>query len=299
MSPELELATRVEAGQPGVWALVMSPCAAASERADAGLAAVFLEAASARPTRGARLEPWFGSSGLGLLGFVERAPGESNTEAAARLGDALGHALVAPPTAVDVATARGELIQSAGAEPRPLFEALLDAISSGRTGALAPRGTVTSLLATSREAVLARQRELLRLPHRVAVLSPSTASDAAFVGKSLRRWLRSPDAARPSPCESEVPAPARSGIGLGPGAENAEGSYVAFRVPGRRAAEAAVLVDVLNQSDGPLAKALAEPELVGAARASLLGTSSARAIVVQLSPFEGRDAEAISRVERL
>jgi hypothetical protein len=298
--PELELRARVEAGQPGVWALVASPCAAASERADdAGHAAVLLSAASAAATRGARLEPWVGASGVGLLGFVEREPGETNAEAAARLGDALGHALLAPPSAVDIATARGELIKAAGVEPRPLLEALLEALSAGRSGALAPRGYVTSLLGASREAVLARQRDLLRLPHRVAVLSPSNADDAAFVTRNLSRWLKSADAPRSSPCELEIPSPTRGSLALEPGSEHSEGGYLAFRVSAKSAAEAALLVDLLNQPGGGLSKALAEPDLVGAARALLVGTSSARALVVQLSAFEGREAEALSRVRKL
>ena len=298
-SAELELKARVEAGQPGVWALVATPCASATERADsAGHSAVLLSAASLSATRGARLEPWVGASGAGLLGFVERAPGETDAEAAARLGDALGHALLAPPSAADVAAARSELVKAAGAEPRPLLDGLLENLASGRTGALAPRGSVTSLLAASREAVLARQRELLRLPHRVAVLSPSTADDAAFVTKSLARWLKTPDAARPSPCEGEAPPPTRSSVAL-VGSDRSEGSYIAFRVPAKHAAEAAVIVDLLNQAGSPLARALSEPDLVGVARALLVGTSSARALLIHVSAFDGREAEATARVQKL
>jgi hypothetical protein len=299
-APELGLRTRVEQGQPGVWALVASPCAAASERADsAGHAAVFVSAASAAATRGARLEPWVGAAGVGLLGFVERAPGESDGEAAARLGDALGHALLAPPAAVDIASARGELIKTAGSEPHPLLDAVVESLSGGRSGALLPRGNVTSLLAASREAVLTRQRELLRLPHQVAVISPGSSGDASLVTRSLARWLRSPDALRPSPCDAEIPPLSRSSLAPAPGSELREGGYLAFRIPAKSAPEAGALVDVLNQPGGPLAKAMAEPDLVGAARAMLLGTTSARALVVQLSAFEGREAEALARTQRL
>ena len=48
-----------------------------------------------------------------------------------------------------------------------------------------------------------------------------------------------------------------------------------------------------------VARALAEPDLAGAARALVFGTSSARALVVQISAFEGREAEALSRVQKL
>lgn len=300
-SPALEALVRVEAGQPGVWALVASACATSTERADnAGQAAVLLAAAASGGTaRGVRLEPWLGAEGVGLVGFAERQAGESDADAATRLGDALGRALVAPPSAADIASARGELIKASGSDPHPLLDGLLDALAPGHFGALAPRGTTSSLQSASREAVFARQRELLRLPHRVAVLSPTNASDAAALTRSLARWLKSPDAPRPSACDTEVTAAARGEVALAPGASTREGSYVAFRLPAKSGAEAAVLAEVLNLPGGALARAMAEPELLGAARALVFGTSSARALVVQVSAFEGRDAEALSRVQKL
>ncbi|HVY27274.1 MAG TPA: hypothetical protein VHB79_12025 [Polyangiaceae bacterium] len=300
-APQLEPLVKVESGQPGVWALVATPCATNLERADnAGHAAVLLAAAaSGGSTRHVRLEPWLGAEGAGLLGFAERLPGETEADAAARLGDALGRALLAPPTAIDVASARGELIKAAGSEPHPLLDGLLDTLAPGHFGALAPRGSVTSLQTASREAVLTRQRELLRLPHRLAILSPSNAADAGALTRSLSRWLKTPDASRNSPCASEVAAPARGDVALGAGVDTREGSYVAFRVPAKSGPEAAALAEILNLPGGALARALAEPDLVGAARAFSLGTSSARAFVVQVSAFEGRDAEAVSRVQKL
>jgi hypothetical protein len=299
-SAALDVQVRVEAGQPGLWALVTTPCGATSERADnAGHAAVLLGAAAAAATHHARLEPWVGASGVGILGFVERAAGETDAEAATRLGDALGQALLAPPTALDVATARGDLLKAAGAAPHPLLDSLLDALAPGHFGALSPRGSAASLQSASREAVVARQRELLRLPHRLAVLSPTNAADATLVSRSLGRWLKSPDAARPSPCETEVTAPARGDLSVAPGADAAEGSYLAFRIPAKAGAEAGALAQLLNLPGGALARTLAEPDLVGAARALVFGTSSARAFVVQVSAFEGREQEALSRVQKL
>ncbi len=299
-APVLDARVRVEAGQPGVWALVTTPCGAAPERADsAGHAAVLMGAATATATRNVRLEAWVGAEGLGVLGFAERRPGETDAEAAARLGDALGQALVAPPTALEVATARGELLKSAGLEPHPLLDALFESLAPGHTGALAPRGLVTSLQSASREAVLARQRELLRLPHRLAILSPTNAGDAAFVARSLGRWLKTPDAPRPSPCETEVPSPARGELSLAPNADAPEGNYLAFRIPARTFAEASVLAELLNLPGSALARSVAEPDLVGAARALVFGTSSARVLVVQISAFEGREQEALSRVQKL
>jgi hypothetical protein len=299
-SPTLDVQVRVESGQPGLWALVSTPCASMSERVDnAGYAAVLLGAAARAPSSGVRLEPWVGAEGAGLLGFVERAPGETDAEAAARLGNALGQALLAPPSALDIAGARGELLKAAGTDPHPLLDALLDTLSPGHFGALAPRGSVASLQAASRENVLARQRELLRLPHRVALLSPTNAADAGAFTRSLSRWLKSPDAARPSPCESEANAPARGELSLAAGSDRREGAYVAFRAPARSSLEASVLADVLNLPGGALARALAEPDLVGAARALVFGTSSARALIVQVSAFEGREAEAVSRIQKL
>jgi hypothetical protein len=299
-TPALDAQVRVEPGQPGLWGLLATPCAAASERADsAGFAAVLVAAAAASPSYGVRLEPWVGAQGVGIVGFTERAPGESDADAAARLGDALGRASLAPPSAQEVATARSELTRAAGNEARPLLDALLESLAPGHTGALAPRGNATSLQSASREAVLLRQRELLRAPHRLAILSTSNASDAAAVTRSVARWLQSPEPPRPSPCAIDVSAPARGELSLEPGASSAEGSYVAFRIPAKAGAEAAVLADVLSAAGGPLARAMAEPDLAGAARATVLGSSSARALVVQVSAFEGRENEAVSRIQRL
>jgi hypothetical protein len=299
-APALDVQVRVENGQPGVWALVATPCAAAGERADnAGYAAVLLGAASGGTNARVRLEPWIGAEGAGMLGFTERAAGESSAQAAARLGEALGRALLAPPPAIEVAAARGELLKAVGTEPRPLLDGVLEALAPGHAGALAPRGTASSLQAASREAVLSRQRELLRLPHRVAILSPTNAADAAFVTRSLSRWLKSPDPTRPSACGNEIPGPSRGELSLPAGTSGSEGSYLAFRIPAKADAEANLLAELLNLPGGALARALAEPELVGAARALVFGTSSARALVVQVSAFEGREAEALSRVQKL
>jgi hypothetical protein len=300
-APALETRLRVETGQPGIWALVSTPCAAMTERADnAGHAAVLLGAAAARTNGNVRLEPWVGAEGLGILGFAERAAGETDAEAAARLGDALGQALVAPPDALEVATARGELLKGAGIEPHPLLDALLESLAPGHVGALAPRGSATSLQAASREAVLARQRDLLRLPHRLAVLSSTDAADAAFVTRSLSRWLKAPDPRRASPCESEISAPVRGELSLTAGSSAApEGSYMAFRIPAKSGAEASLLAELLNLPGGALARALADPDLVGAARALVFGGSSARAFVVQVSAFDGREQEALSRIQKL
>lgn len=292
--------TRVEAGQPGFWALLSIPCAASSERAEsAGHAAVFVAAASAGAPRGVRLEPWVGASGVGLLAFTARASDESDAQAAVRLADALGHALLTAPSAVDIASARSELLGAAGSEPRPLFERLLEALAPGHVGALAPRGHQRSLQAASRDQVLARQRELLRLPARLAVISPGSAADAQLLGARLSRWLHGPDAPRPSPCGGDVGPPARGELNLASGSAESEPSYVAFRVSPKAAAEAALLSELLNLPGGALERALADPDLVGAARALSVGSGAARALVIQISAFDGREDEALERVQRL
>jgi hypothetical protein len=236
---------------------------------------------------------------VGLLGFTERAPGETEAETSARLGEALGRALVTPPPPIDVATARSALVQSLGEAPHPLLEALLESLAPGHVGALAPQGSATSLQAASREAVLSRQRELLRQAPRLAVITPGSSDDAAFVSRSLARWLASPDAPRATPCGSEVGPAARSELSIVADADAPEGSYLAFRISAKASVEASVLAELLNLPGGALARAMAEPELVGAARALVFGTASARALVVQVSALEGREVEAVSRVQKL
>jgi hypothetical protein len=299
-SVTLDAQLRSEPGQPGTWALVEFPCATVSEReGSAGHAAVLMAAATGAPVRGVRLEPWLGSSGVGVLGFTERAPGESEADAAARLGDALGHALLRPPTALDVAAARSQLLKLAGETPHPLLEGLLEALAPGHFGALAPKGSAMALQAASREAVLQRQRELLRQAPRLAVLSPGSNGDAAFVVRHLARWLKAPEALRSTACSTEVGPAARSELSLVADPDAPEGSYVAFRVSPKQAVEALTLAELLNLPGGALARALADPDLVGAGRALVFGTSSARALIVQVSAFDGREQEAIARVQKL
>lgn len=299
-APLLETQARVEQGQPGAWALVAFPCAAASEReSNAGHAAVFVAAASAHPVRGVRLEPWVGGAGIGIVGFAERAPGESDADASARLGDALGRALLAPPSALDVASARSELLKAAGDSAHPLLENLLEALAPGHFGALMPKGDTSSLQSASREAVLARQRELLRSAPRVAVIAPGSSGDPAFVTRSLSRWLKTPDPWRPSPCGTELGPAARSELSLMMDPSAPEGSYLAFRISPKLGAEASLLAELLSVPDGALARAMRDPELIGAARAMVFGTGSARAFVVQVSAFDGREAEALTRVQKL
>jgi hypothetical protein len=132
----------------------------------------------------------------------------------------------------------------------------------------------------------------------LAILSPTSASDAAGATRALSRWLKTPDALRPSPCDGELSAPVRGDLSLAAG-DAPEGNYIAFRIAPKWGSEASVLAELLNLPDGALARTLAEPDLVGAARALVFGTASARAFVVQVSAFEGREAEALSRVQKL
>jgi len=296
----LSVAVRVEANQPGFWALVATPCAASTERGDsAGHAALVRAAASTAAPRGVLLEPWIGAGGIGLLGFVERGSRETSQQAAQRLGDALGRALVQAPTAIDVAAARTEMLKAVGGAPRPALAALLEALAPGHVGALAPRGTFGALESASRDAVLARQRELLRLPHRLAVLSPGNESDGALLAARLSRWLKSPEPAQPSPCGAEIEPPSRGELRITRSGADSEANYLAFRVDPQAGPEVALLAELLNLPGGALERALSEPDLVGAARALVLGGSRARALVIQLSAFETREAEASSRLERL
>jgi hypothetical protein len=115
----------------------------------------------------------------------------------------------------------------------------------------------------------------------------------------LSRWLKTPDAFRPSPCGSEIGPAARSELSLLADASAAEGSYLAFRISPKLGAEASLLAELLSVPDGALGRAMRDPELVGAARAMVFGTSSARAFIVQVSAFEGREAEALTRVQKL
>jgi hypothetical protein len=177
------------------------------------------------------------------------------------------------------------------------LDAVLGALAPGQLGALAPLGSVQSLQGVSREAVLARQRELARGPHVLSILTPTTTEDAAPITRSVERWLQGPDAARGACVEPSRP---RAGeIALQSADEAREGGYFAYRLaPGDlRAAQA--LVELFNAPGGALSRALSTPDQVGAARALQFGTESAQALVIQVVGFEGRQAEAMARVQKL
>lgn len=289
-----------EPGQPGLWALIFSPCAGIAERPDnVGAAALWASAAVAATadSDGIRLEPWIGQQGIGVLGFVKPAAGEPVADAAARLGDALGRALIEPPSAVDVATARESLLAAVGRESRPLLDAVLSALSPGQVGALTPMGSAQSLQSTSREAVLARQRELARGQHVVSILTPTSKEDGAALVKSVERWLTGPEASR-----GQCPEPSRpraSEIVLQTADDAREGGYVGYRLPTDDLRATQALVELFNAPGGALARALSSPDQVGAARALQFGTESAQALVIQVVGFAGRQAEAMARVQRL
>jgi hypothetical protein len=133
----------------------------------------------------------------------------------------------------------------------------------------------------------------------LAVLSPTNSEDGSAIAQRLGRWLKSPEPLRNSACETEIGAPLRSEIALGSAVEMREGSYLGFRLPRQAALEASALAELLNLPGGALAQALAEPELLGVARALTFGTRSARVLVVQVSAFAGREAEALLRVQKL
>ncbi len=297
-----EAKLRVEAGQAGFWALASVPCAANTERSEAaGAGALFLRAAALGGSRDPdlRLEPWVGAGGIGLVGYATQRRGESAAALGRRLGDALGRAFIAPPASIDVAAARESLEAALGSKPRPGFEALLEALTPTHAAVLAPLGTFRALDGASRESVLARQRELLRLPHRIAVLSPTNESDASALVASASRWLESGETLRSSPCGLDVATPAPSDILLTATGDEPEGSYLGFRVAPELDAELGLLAELLNASNGLLARALSDGEVVGAARALPLGTRAARALVIQFRAFDGKEQEALARLKAL
>ncbi|HEY6556063.1 MAG TPA: hypothetical protein VI072_02280 [Polyangiaceae bacterium] len=308
-TPKLEHRKRVEEGQGEIWILLASPCGARGEsELSAGLTATALHALAARVTHAANVavEPWTTADGAGLLAHGPvRGSEESPRAHAQRLAAALGKTLVTGRlSAHEVALARSDLLGSLGPDPAPGYWLAIRTLAPGRPSLLEPRGTWAALSEAATLDAEAQRRVLLQGPWRVAVLANADDEQARTTVAELERWLR-PLRVKGSQCpEPRPPAPRAGEITITATGETTDSpsAYVAVPLPGATSGpsrEALLTQWLLNQPRGWLTQALRVPGLATAARARLLGSAGASALVIEIHALEGRAHEAVAQVRGL
>ena len=296
---EIELRSRVEAGQGEVWAALASPCSVAHEStADAGLAAVALNAlvsaSAARASNdGVIVEPWAATVGVGVVAHAAARNGESNKALAQRVGDAVGRVLLASfPTADTFAIARGEAIVSlgSGAPPSELVRAALRSTLPDRPSWLEPIGTADAVATTGLEASELRLTTLRGGPLRLAVLANGDADQADAVAKGAERWVpRRPGEARACPVTDAGAVPKGSVHSIV--VRTGTGVALAFPVDESQREAATLLSTVLDGPGGRLDLELGAAGVTSGHQAKLVrGVGRHALVIVVLSPDANVDA---------
>lgn len=303
----LTMRSRVERGQGELWALVGSPCGTGGESATtAGHRALALRAL-ARAHGGAggvALEPWITPDGVGLLAHAPRArTDETPAEQAARVGDALGRALVtARLDGAALAAERAQLAADLGPGTRPDWWLLLETLAPGHPSWLEPRGTFGSIDGAGTEAAEAERRRLVGEPLRLAVLASWEAAQADTLAAALGRWLgAASDPDRRCTPIAAAPAPAATVDLAAESAPERAVAHLAYSLgPDAAAArqEAEIARWLLAREGGWLDAALAG--LTASARVELLGGERLGAVVitVEATPAD-RDAAVTAVRERI
>ena len=299
----LETRVRAEPGQSELWVLLGSPCGTLGESNDnAGQSALALTMAAHEASADVTLEPWITPDAVGLLAHAPRLHLESANEQAERIARALARALSERSSAGDsLAMAQRELFAAVGGSPRPGFARLLDTLAPEHSAWLEPRGTWASLAQANRDGVLARGRELLHGPLRVAVLANEDDAQAAVATRALERWF-SPWREDPRRCQTGPERTVRSGeISLTvPDSGNGESAYLGLpfgsRLKFEREAEA--FAALLNAPRGPLALALSAEHLNASAVASIIGGGRTAALVIEIHASDDDARKATLEVRR-
>ncbi len=299
----LETRLRAEPGQAELWVLLGSPCGTLAESNDnAGQSALALTMAAHETNADVLLEPWITPDAVGLLAHAPRRALESATEQAERVARALARALSDRSSASDaLASAQGELLAAVGGSPRPGYARLLDALAPEHSAWLEPRGTWAALAQANRDSLLARAREILRGPLRVAVLANEDDAQAAAAARALERWF-APWRDDPRRCPTSAERAARSGelsLTVADSA-NTESAYLGLPFPSRLKyeREAEAFAALLNAAHGPLSQALAAEHLNASARASIIGGGRAAALVIEIHSSDDDARKATLEVRR-
>lgn len=299
----IEARLRAEPGQGELWLLLGSPCGTLGENNDeAGQSALALTLAARAARSEVSLEPWLTPDAVGLLAHAPRLLNENAEQHAERVARALASALTERNTSGDaLTTAQSELFSSIGGVPRPGYARLLDALAPERVAWLEPRGTWASLVQSSRDAVAARGRDLLRGPLRVAVIANQDEAQAGVAARAVERWF-APWRDDPRRCQASPERAPRSGeLTLSvPDTGNAEAAYIGIPFPSRLRfeRESEAWLALFNAPSGPLSRALATERLSASARASIVGGARSAALLIEIRASDDDARKATLAVRR-
>jgi len=300
----IETRVHSEPGQGELWLLAGSPCGTLNEsNEDAGQTALALTLAAQTGAMDVALEPWLTADAVGLLAHSARRPNEGALQQAERVARALARALTERDASGSaLATAQGELFGAIGGEPHPGYARLLDALSPDHSAWLEPRGTWAALAQANRDSVGARGRDLLRGPLRVAVLANEDDAQGAAAVHTFERWL-APWRDEPRRCQATAERAAHAGeITLAiSGDANGESAYVGVPFPSRLKfdREAEAVAELLNASNGALARALSANHISASAHASVIGGGRVAALVVEIHASDDEARRATLEVRRV
>jgi hypothetical protein len=201
-----------------------------------------------------------------------------------------------------LATAESELFASLGADPRPGYARLLDALSPDHVAWLEPRGTWMSLAQANHDSVAARGRDLLRGPFRLAVLSNQDDAQGAATVRAFERWL-APWRDEPRRCQATAERAARaSEITLSVSGDSAaESAYVAVPFSSRLKfdREAEGIAVLLNSANGPLARALGASQISASTQTSVIGGGRIAALIVEIHASDDEARRATQEARRV
>ena len=297
-----ETRSRVENGQGEFWLLAASPCGVFQESAsDSGLTALTLVALAQAATErhaSVRFEPWITSDVMGLLAHGPRiGPGESDSEHARRIADALGWAIAGTRLGgQEVAAARSSMQQALPKESGGVWTATLEALSPEHPSWLEPRGSFASLGGHSGHAAEARRRTWLSEPLRLAVLANGDAAQARIAEAAFGSWL-APAVSEVAACPKRNARLPKSGEIQIPRAQPGQSIVAAHLNPGSLA-EAEWLTYLLDRPGGLLDQALKGTRL-GRARARLVGGQLRAALIIEVHAFPETQKDAIAQVRAL
>ncbi len=306
---EIELRSRVEAGQGELWAALGTPCGVAHEGfGDAGLASVaaraLVSAQASHGPSGVAFEPWASTTGVGIVAHAPTRAGENATELAHRVGDALGRLVLASfPAAEDVASARADSLVALGpaSGPSELVRSVLRASSPLRPSFLDPMGTLDAVAKVGLEQIDLRLATLRAGPLRLAVLANAASvegeAQADAAARAAERWVpRRPGETRACPLVDSGASPKGA---LHPVVVKT-GTGIAFAYPvEENAREAAqVLAAILGGPNGRLATEVGTTSATSWDARVVRGTARHAFVIVVLAP-DGNVDLVVSRLRGL
>jgi hypothetical protein len=316
-APIVDPRVRVERGQGEAWVVLGSPCGTLSEGAiDAGAGASVATAAAARAAEragDARVEPFVGVDGIGVVVHGPAMPGETPLAQARRLSDAAARAFAADSLDEgDVARARSGLLADASTTDARALASLAGALAPGHPSWIVPTGTAFGHASASDESVALRAAAVRAGPMRVAVIANVDAAQADAAVRAVDRWIaRRPGESRACPVAASLPPPRAGTYAVDrPGGAPSE-ALLGWALPGPDDATrtaATWLAAALAGDDGLLAHALGagaervpgrDEPLARAWDAAVLGAPHARVLAVRIVASDDTLDAAVAQARAL